>query len=261
MEMKINELKKLQSEFNRKASRLIRSDLDDFVTNTNKFINFLESNEIIKKYILSCGISDQDMDKEFNEINDSYGHMIFDIGDSDDEEVSVIYAILKHIAKNKLDPRLGYIMGYSHSKHYQDMLKAFNERVTFILIQHIEGYLTNIGIDLGLDSNTYTNSGSGQMNIATDNSQQSISNPILNKDELQRLFNSVISELDKNNSNDYEKAQECINTIQNEIETKKPKKRIIKAAIDGLRGIKGTAEFGAAAVTLYEFLKAMGLVP
>lgn len=47
-------------------------------------------------------------------------------------------------------------MGYApDSKHYDDMLRSFNNRVTAVLINHVVDYLTRIGIEMGTDEKAY----------------------------------------------------------------------------------------------------------
>ena len=43
----------------------------------------------------------------------------------------------------------GVAFVYSNSNKFQDGLNAFNDRVTKVLILHIEDYLTKLGIDMG----------------------------------------------------------------------------------------------------------------
>ena len=120
------------------------------------------------------------MEQEFNEIKSSYGDLIFALGDTTEEEVRNVFAILDYISSNKVEIYYSVAQGYSSSRNYQDKIKGFNDRVVMVLIRHIESYLTKIGIDMGLDEKiTYTISvNNGQVNIANDNATINATNTV-----------------------------------------------------------------------------------
>lgn len=102
-------------------------------------------------YIVDCGSYEGNLEQEVDEVRKSYGRLIFSTGDSDEEEIRTVYAILNYIVENKIDVYRGIAFGYSSSKNYQDIIKGFNDRFVMVLIRHIERYLTKVGIDMGLD--------------------------------------------------------------------------------------------------------------
>ena len=150
-------------------------------------------------------------------------------------------------------------MGYSGSTKYQDMVKGFNDRVVYVLIRHIEGYLTKIGIDMGVDEkNTFNITvKNGQVNIANDNSTLTAYNNIsFDPSELDKLIEDVkkISQKEKLSSNDVEQLNCNLEVISEELKSTQPRKSFIKTAVNGIKMIKGTVEFGAAITTLIQFV-------
>lgn len=127
--------------------------------------------------------------------------MYFCIGDTDEEEVRTVFAILCYIVENDVPIHYGIVYGYSSSDKFQDKVKGFNDRVTMVLIRHIERYLTKIGIDMGVDekivySITVQN---GQVNIANDSAVITATNTIGIKTEqlldLIRAVKNAVSDL------------------------------------------------------------------
>lgn len=251
------ELRKIMYDFNSISNRLLQADFRDYANIVAKFIDYIKTTPIINDYILACGTCDQNMEKEFEEVGNSYGRCIFDIGKTDEEEVRNIFAILDYIAQNNIDIFYSIAFGYDSSKHYQDRVKAFNNRVCMVLIRHIEGYLTKIGIDMGLDERvTYSISNNGQVNIANDSATINVINNVdVDLNKLEELIDNVkttavgISEEDKVTLSD------SLEVIDEQLKTQKPKKSFIRTAINGIKHLKWTTEFAAAVTALVQFVQ------
>ena len=136
MKLNVTELKKIMYEFNSLSNRLMQADFNDYNDVLKKYIRFLANTELINDFIVSCGECDQNMEQEFKEVQT--GHAIFCIGESTEDEVRNIFAILKHVADNNINVHYGIGMSHSHSTKFQEILKDFNNRVTFVLIRNIE---------------------------------------------------------------------------------------------------------------------------
>ncbi|WP_313125310.1 hypothetical protein [Proteiniclasticum ruminis] len=258
--MKLNraELRKITYDFNSISNRLLQANYNDYNSVLSKFIYFIKSNELISKYIESCGECDQDLPTEFKEISAAFGDLIFSLGSLDEEEVRNIFAILNYIVDNNIEVYHRIAIGYSSSTKYQDKIKGFNDRVVKVLIHHIERYLTKIGIDMGVDEKiTYLiNAQNGQVNISNDNSTLNANNynDIIDITKLNQLINTI-----KQNTNGLSPEDEenlVINTevIQEELTAVKPRSKFIKSAISGLKAIKGTIELTTAITALVQFL-------
>lgn len=151
-------------------------------------------------------------------------------------------------------------MGYAHSNHYQDMVKGFNERVVFVLIRHIDRYLTKIGIEMGMDErNTYNITvKNGQVNIANDNASLVAHNTVAPlQEELGRLIQDIKSLLEQHDlsEEDTDTLTCSLDVISEEMKEVKPRASFLKTAVNGIKMIKGTAEFGAAIVALIQFVQ------
>ena len=259
MKLSKNDLRKILYDFNSLSNRLLQADFNDYNGVLAKFVRFLTETDIIHDYIVDCGECEQDMGLEFKQVQTHSA--IFDLGDTAEEEVRNVYAILYYIVDNDIQVHHGIGISYSHANKYQDIIKDFNDRVTMVLIRHIENYLTKVGIDMGVDDKIVYNITvrDGQVNIANDNANITASNVVNTVDiqELMRLINDVQVKADECDLSDEEKetVENSLEVIEQEAKAEKPRKSFIKTAITGLKAIKGTAELAAAVVTLFQFLQ------
>lgn len=257
--MKLNrkDLRKIQYDFNCLANRLLQADFEDYTGVLGKFLNYIDSTPIIIEFINDCGKCDLDLQAEVKEVQESFGRMIFSTGDTDDEEVRNVYAVLHYLADTKNSVYFGVAMGYSHSKGYQDKIKGFNDRFVMVLIRHIERYLTKVGIDMGLDEKIIYNVTveNGQAIIATDGSSVSANNHVgIIGEELTKLIGAVQTALDGLNAEDKEAVAESLEVIETEASKENPKKSLLKTALTTLKTIKGAVEFSTAVAALAEFI-------
>lgn len=252
------ELKKQSRDFRVVSSRTLTSDFQMFGGNLKRLINFIDNNEIIKKYIDSC-ISEEDNFKiadDVNQVCGSYDY-IFDTYIDERQEVSYIYQILKYIVENNKDCRT-YTMAYSYSKQYQDKLKGFCDNVVEPFINHIDSNYERIFIEMGFDEETKYEiiNNFGQVNIAKDNS--TVNAIQINNSELDNLVQNIkekLGELD-----DEEIKSEIIDNvegIQEELKKTDIKKGRIKSFIESLQNklssLKSATEVGIAIKELITF--------
>ncbi len=258
--MKLNraELRKIIYDFNSISNRLLQANYNDFTGVVSRFVSFIQTTPIIMDYITDCGSCEQDIAQEFQELRQSYGRSIFSLGDTDEEEVCTVFAILSHIAENSIDISFAVAAGYTSSNKYQDRVKAFNDRVVMVLIRHIESFLTKVGIDMGLDekitySITVTN---GQAIIANDNATVTATNNIgVDATQMAALISDIKAAAQGLSAADAESLSENLEVIEEEAKSEKPRKSFIKTAINGIKAIKGTAEFAAAVAALIQFIQ------
>lgn len=259
MKLNKNDLRKIMYEFNTLANRLLQADFQDYEGVLAKFVRYITDTEIINEYILDCGDCTQNLDQEFSEVRT--GRAIFELGETDEEETRNIYAILKYAVENNVRVAHTIAMSYSGSRKYQEILKDFNDRVTMILIRHIETYLTKIGIDMGIDDKIVYNITvkNGQVNIVNDNATLTASNTVNEIDlhRLSELLEVIRKEADYSSftANEIETVDSSLEVIKEEMKVEKPRKNYIKMAISGLKAIKGTAEFSAAVAALVQFIQ------
>lgn len=262
MRLNKNELRAILYDFNSRANRLLQANYDDYLDVLTKFVNYIKSVPIIIEYIEGCGVCEFDLENEFREIRESYGRAIFSIGETDEKEICNVFAVLQFIVDNNINVNYSVTMGYSSSNKYQDKLKGFNDRFVMVLIRHIENYLTNIGIKMGIDDNVIYNVtvNSGQAIIATDNAVVTATNNIgLDFDELQALIDNIKSNLNDLTDDEQCSVSECLEVIEVEAKSAKPKRSLINTAKATLQAIKGSAEFVAATIAIVEFLSQINL--
>lgn len=258
--MRLNraELRKIIYDFNSISNRLLQADYNDYSDVLSKFICYIKSCPIITDFITGCGECEQDLDQEFKEVRGSYGRSYFSLGDTEDKEVSNVYAILNYIIENNLNVALGIGSSYSTSSRYQDRVKGFNDRVVMVLIRHIENFLTKVGIDMGIDEKiTYSITvENGQVNIAHDNSTIIASNSVgVDAAKLKELLQAVRNTAEGLTAEENDAMERNLEVIEAETQVEKPRKGFLKTAISGLKVLKGTAEFGAAIAALIQFIQ------
>lgn len=251
------ELKKLLNRYNSNCNRLLQSDPNDFIGNLKRFIAFLDTTEIIGTFIQLCGESELDMESEFKEVLNSYGKCTFLTGDTDEEEIRNVYVTLKYLSQNYERIPLGLFYSYKNgSDHYSDMLKNFNSRFTMVLIRHIENYLKEIGIEMGLDENVTYNINGNMVNIANDNANINATqnNNGINADELKSLIAAMRESLDNSlTAEDKTEATECINTIEAELLSPQPNETVVKDKFMLLKRIDTSLKFINACCSVLTF--------
>ena len=241
------------------CNRLLQANFNDYHGVLAKYMRFLDETEIIHDYILDCGPCDQNMEKEFKEVQTH--EAIFTLGDTDSEEVRNVYAILGYIVQNNINVYYGIGMSYSSSRKFQEILKDFNDRVTMVLMRHIENYLTDIGIDMGIDDKVIYNITvkDGQVNIATDSAVITATNNVsgIKAEELGNIISHVLEEAKKSGltSEELDNIQNSLDVIAEETKEKQPRKSFLRTALTAIKAIKGTAEFGAAVASLVQFIQ------
>lgn len=260
MKMNRTELKIVQYDFSCISNRLLRANYQDYEQVLMKFIRHLEDTEIIFDFIKDC-ITQFDVETEVNEVANSFGRLMFDLGDDNEEEISRIYQILKHICDNNFDVSRGIAHSYSTSKKFQDMIRSFNERVVLVFISHIENYLTKIGIGMGMDETTkyvITVSG-GQVNLANDNSQISATqNNGIDFSQFETIRTAILDSMgDEQTREEKEQIEETLVAIKEELQKSAPKKGVMTTMINGIKVINGSASFLKNMKSLYTFVEGL----
>ena len=75
---------------------------------------------------------------------------------------------------------------------------------------------------------------------------------------LEDLFKNISKSLPKEMvSNEIEQINSNLSIIAEELSKEKPRNKLVKAAIDSLKSVKGTIEFGAAVSTLIQFIQSI----
>lgn len=239
------------------SNRLLQSHYADYFGNLNLFLNFIESKEIIKVFIDSCGSCILDIEKECQTAINTNGREMPDWGNTYQEEVRNIISLLHYLLRQEGNWDIKFMMLYSRMSNYQDIVDTFNNRVVKILINHIEGHLTRTGIPMQKDSITYSiQNENGQIIIANDNANTTINayNNSIDLQQLTTLINAV-QDSAKSFSNEEKVAiQEELDFIRQEIQKKEPKKSIINDIFAKLKAFSEPLEFAANVTALFQFI-------
>ena len=258
MRLNKKDLRKIQYGFNSISNRLLQADFHDYTDVLKKFLVFLDDTPIISDYISQCGKCDFDLESEVKKVSSSFGRVLFTLGDSEQEEVRNVYAVLKYIVQNNMSIYRGIAWGYSTSDTFQDKIKGFNDRFVMILIRHIESYLTRVGIDMGVDEKAVYNVTvhDGQAIIATEGSTVTATNTVaLSGGDLDKLLDAVRLASQSLSHEEQEEVAESLEVIEAEAKSEKPKKSMLKMALKTLKGFKSVAEFVTAVGGLATFLQ------
>ena len=233
MELNKIELKKISHDFNIVSSRIMRAKFDDYNLVLRKFLAFIDENEIIHTYVMSGDISGFDASAEYQQVTGSHGKLVFDFGPTPEEETYQIYAILKHISNNDLDVSWGMMFQYAGvGNKRNEVIKEFNDRVVLVLIQSIEGHLTKIGYEMGMDEKMYWNVSGGQVNVASNNATiNATQNNGIQSDELDKTVKAIINNVPLVNNEDAETIVDSVNMIKDELLKPEPKRIIISNGI------------------------------
>ena len=258
-EMNKTELKVIISEFNNRSSRLLRAAWDDYMNLLRKFIKYLDTTEIILEYIQSCGGYIAGMDEEIKNACKDYLYY-FTLGESEEEEVSTVYTVIKYISQNYQEVPFDLVYSYGQAKKGKDNLKAFNDRFVLALINDISQYLTKVGIQMGMDENVTYNISGNQVNFANDNANiNAVQNSNgINADELKNLISAMRKELSQDLSDeDKNDANESIDIIEAELASGHPDEEKVKSNLKLLKRIDGTVKFASACCSLLNFADKM----
>ncbi len=259
------EFKQTVYDYHCQASRLLRATPDTFASDLAKFLRYIEETMIIGEYVQRCVSNNLpeefDIEAEFKAVQGSYGSIFGPFGGSDEEELAEVYLILKAIQDSGVDGHSMLFFGYAQgSKKYQDMVKGFLDKVAFILISHIDRYLTKQGIAMGVDENlsqefNIHDSSNTQINAASFGSSITATQSNgLGVEAIEPLLSAIIRCSEDLSDKDREVVQDSAQTLREDLAAEKPRKSVIKTALHALKGIKGGVDFAAAVAELVAFL-------
>ena len=217
------ELRKTQYDFNSNTNRLLQADFSEYTSVLKKYIDFLRKTDVIYSYITDCGKPDIDPKSAVDQVRSSYGEKLFITGDNDTEEIRNVFAVLAYLADNDIEIYYAATLSYTHgSKHFQDGIKAFNERFVMVLVRHLDRYLTKLGIEMGLDENVKYDISvkNGIVNVASDGGTINATNTINNgidQEKLNFLIEAVKQSAAEIDQGEFEIINESLGLIKEEL--------------------------------------------
>lgn len=235
------DFEKYDLKFRRMASNLLRSSERDFLNNVKKFIDYVESCDLILEFINRNNSIKYDIPKIINHRSDGYKRS-FEVGYKQEEAISMTYQLLKYCSLLEGREAFSIYFMYNGEDNYNEMVKSFNEHISKILIDNILMYLEDRRIDMKEDGKITinVNGQGGQVIYGTDNSNiVATQNNNFNSDEnLLSAFEILKNELLKDKNIDSDEKEEIVESVELAIETcksNKPKRTIIKTAISTLK--------------------------
>lgn len=249
----------MSTEFRRVASRLLKTNVDDGLDNLKRFLSCIESNPIIWAFIEKHNTLTFDIAKivQEREIHESYK-----IEPNKNYEISFIYQLLKYCAEECND-YISICYWYGSSRKFQDMVDSFNDRVVHLFISHIEVYLKGVWLDMAEEGKININVNGGQVAIAqgkgtVNATQNNYTGHTQGIKELAEEFFKLIESLEMNNE-EKEDTKEIIEVAVAEIASDKPKRSIVKHAIEKIEyagklgtGLNGLNTVGTQLVSIFQ---------
>ena len=249
------QLKIISLEFRTIANRLINCHWQTGMDLLKKFITYIDANEIIRDYIQSYVNPD-----DFKDYKYQTGIVYSSMGDSKQEEISFTYQFLKYAVDNcKSD--IYHSLAWGYAKEANDAVKEFCTRIILPFVNYIEGYLTEIGIQMGYDENTQftinVTGGNPQLNIASGNSEITATQNIgIDVNQLEKIMDEIrgATNTEAFGNEELEQITDSLDAIKAELTSLQPKKGILRTALKGLQAINGSAQFLAAIATMVQFV-------
>ncbi|MGV8907206.1 MAG: hypothetical protein ACOH15_11470 [Acetobacterium sp.] len=267
MELNKKELKKIDLAFRTSASRVLQIHPGDAERCLKMFVDFVDNTPLIIEYINSFTVDDIDIEKEVNEVADSYSRKAFYLGATPEEEIVRTYRLLKYLVEHDIS-LYTVTQPYGSFNDNQQRIKGFGERVILPFVSHIEAYIHNIRIDMGADEEVkhqiitnVTANHNSQVNLAQNNATiNATQNNGIDQVELNKLIDKILATIPETLEPE-ERVIICdsVETIQEELNSDNPRNRLIRMAKNALDTvapkIAGSIEFAASLVTLYQFIQ------
>ncbi|AIG44285.1 TPA: conjugal transfer protein [Streptococcus suis] len=242
MEINKKELKKISRRFRTLASNVMNAHFREQNDALIEFLDYVKSTVLIFDYVESLAYDIDGLELLLDKINSSYGNEALDLGTNSRKRTYLLYRAFDYIALNKLSTtNFGWY--YANSKKYQDMAKAFGDRLIYPFVLEIEEYIKDIATDMGFDNdssyNITINSSGVQVNIAehgsTVNAKQENS---INSEEFSRAIKKVEDAIEAVENNESKSVlKQNLEVVKNEIQAAQPKKTILTSAFNSMKFI------------------------
>ena len=268
-------LKKLLFGYHAEANTMLRAGYYDVDDTIGRFIAYIESEKVIRDYLEDCVENyvpeGFDAKKIVEEVSSQYGMTFVHFSPDYRGESGEVYLILKAIlgegGMTKGNLLLGYMNG---SRKYDDMVKNFMNKVVRKLVDGIDRYLTELGIEKGLSDANYfqfqqTVKTGANSNVALGQSSNDSTVDVrqtngINGQELDQLLGRLEDAFADLDDAQRAEAEVYRDGLRDALSESKPKLSIIKAMYAGLKKIDGGVQFVAALAAIGSFLQQMGIL-
>ncbi|WP_129588500.1 hypothetical protein [Enteroscipio rubneri] len=257
--------------FNQESNRLLQSDWEESPRPFERFLDRMEAEPTIKKYLDDCVANHTpegfDAAEDVRTVAKEFGATFGSFSTVPEEESAEVYLILKEIVAQNIQGHSHFFYGYAQGNKFADMYKGFLNKVARRLIANIGSYLTMIGIEMGLDggdsptANFYGSVQNAQINQPTGSAKVYASQArVMNASDINGLLEAIltaaVAEIDDNET--IEDVRDNVEAIRDQVESDKPKRGVLKSALRFLGSINGGTQFTAAVVQIIEFFNESG---
>lgn len=250
--------------FRMAASNLYNCDFADYNICIERLLSCIESEACISdpldQWIASSKFEAGYIESELAEVRANWGST-FDAHTNEKEQAAFVYLILKQALAESSEIINSYGYGYSRSRHLQDWADSFTKRFVSTLIDAVSQQLEE---QLILFNNTEdrlplvsVQGDQAQVNIADHSSHLEASMTNLNEySKLDKALDDFLLELKEAiDPTEYSEAVELAESMKEEVRKSHPKRGVLKAAMNVLRGMASTANLAAAGITIEQAIQ------
>ncbi|OPX47835.1 hypothetical protein [Clostridium thermobutyricum] len=248
------EFKKIDLRFRSHISSIMMSTYEEFENKLIEFFEFIDNNELIRKFINEYNTKEYDIKTILSE-REVYCAELYDIGTTTREKVSFVYQLLKYALSDEYESSINNIYTfYRGETNYNSATKAFNNHVTRALLEEIRLYMEELRIDMEEDGilKIEVNGDQSQVIVGKDNSTIHAvqDNKVIGKEDvvnLATMIKSFINEIKKepNISKEIrEEIEDSLELAREQLLSDSPKKGRIKNAISSLSDILTITNLG-----------------
>lgn len=238
------------------ASRVLNARYNEINSIIKMFIEYIEDTPIINEYIQSIFVEFPNLQEEIDNVSASYGEFVLSTGDTPEQEINYVYQILKYISESTSVQTYALGWGYTSSNKYQDMVKEFGNRVVMPFADGIDVYLADIATDMGYDEESRfminVSGGQAQVNISNDNSTLNATQNIqVNPSEIASLITELKDNIEKELTDNQSIKTILLSQtqlIEDETANEKPKKEVLKTAINTIQELLKSVPLAVTAV-------------
>lgn len=242
MEINKKELRKISRRFRLLASNVMNAHFNEQLSSLEELVNYVKQTTLIYDYIQSLSYDINGLEEILDSINSSYGNKALELGSDSNQRTYLLYKTFEYIVSKKM---MTYNFGwyYSGGKKYQDMAKAFGDRLVYPFVSEIEEYIKDISTDMGFDNdnkyNININSSGVQVNIAEHGSTvHAEQENVLRIKELENEIKKVSNIIENLDNQELQSILiQNLDTIKNEIQDKEPKKTTLTSCLTSMKFI------------------------
>ncbi len=256
IELTDKELRRIDSEFRTRASRVMRIQFRDAVGTLRQFLDYVESVPLLRDYVGSCKlpIPESELIEDINAVAGGHGRAHFHFASTTEGELAQAYFILKRCCAEEdksANLILGLGMAYNSSRDtgFQSYVEAFVNAIAHRFIEDVNLYLHSLTMNIKTDMERsyHIQNNGGQVVIANDNSTVTASqNNIAGDANFVELKDSVLNAAKESGATEEQVAEikDILSEIEKQLKSGKPKKPLVDSFFAGLEKIAGAIANG-----------------